>query len=208
MSPPAECQDRIDPRVTRTRACVLAAARAELIESGYTGTTIEAVAKRSGVARTTIYRHWPTRAQLVAEAFADVHPDPPDAVCASSADDLLALMLWLRDALETSNWGHMLPTLVDGASRDAELSSLQATTCHIRRERVTDSVQAALERGDLRPGTDPSAVVDQLTGPLFYRHLIRRQPTDDAYVKRLIAAVLRAHSPCPESAATPPDRNR
>lgn len=208
MPPTIDQSERVDPRVTRTRSCVLAATRQELVESGYTGTTIDAVAKRSGVARTTIYRHWPTRAQLVIEAFADAHQAPPAAASGNVADDLLTLLRWLRDALESTSWGQTLPALVDGASRDEELSALQATSCQTRRERVVDCVRAALARGDLEAGTDPSVVVDELAGPLFYRHLVRRQRTDDRYLIDLIAAVLKAHSPCSESAATPPDQNR
>jgi AcrR family transcriptional regulator len=199
---------RVDPRVTRTRAGVLAAARAELIEAGYSGTTVDSVAKRAGVARTTIYRHWPTLAQLVVDAFADARLDPPVTCSTDLVADLRTHLRWLRDALQNTAWGRMLPSLVDGASRDHELAELQASWCGVRRGRAIDCVQAALARGELTDETDPEAVVDQLAGPLFYRHLMIRQPIDQRYVDQLIAAVIKAHSPCPESVATPPDPNR
>ena len=64
--------DRVDPRVERTRLSVLAAAAELMAEVGWGGVTIESVSARSGVARTTIYRHWPDRLALLANAMASV----------------------------------------------------------------------------------------------------------------------------------------
>ena len=63
-----------DPRIERTRQVVLDAVLALVAESGYGAVTIEAVAARSGVAKSTIYRHWPGRAELVNDAFRTLQP--------------------------------------------------------------------------------------------------------------------------------------
>src|SRR6185437_7922491 len=58
-------------RTARTRAAVAAAVQAELLEVGYGGTTIDRIAKRAGVAKTTVYRRWGNVSQLVVDMFAD-----------------------------------------------------------------------------------------------------------------------------------------
>ncbi len=63
-----------DPRIERTRRLVLEATLALLAESGYGAVTIEAVAARSGVAKSTIYRHWPGRVELIRDAFLELKP--------------------------------------------------------------------------------------------------------------------------------------
>ena len=70
-----------DPRVSRTRAAVVQSAADLLIERGVAAVTIEAVVQRSGVTRSTIYRHWPTRGDIVAAAFTHLMPpshEPPE----------------------------------------------------------------------------------------------------------------------------------
>src|ERR1700735_5442980 len=64
---------RTDPRIERSRAVIIEAAVAELAEVGYGGVTIEAVAARAGVGKSTIYRHWRNRLELIADAFETFH---------------------------------------------------------------------------------------------------------------------------------------
>ena len=68
-----------DPRIERSRQVILRAALAELGEAGYGAFTIESVAARAGVAKSTIYRHWPDKVTLIADAFetAHAHTVPP-----------------------------------------------------------------------------------------------------------------------------------
>src|SRR6266487_3976075 len=69
----AQRENRIDPRVERSRMVVLEAAVDELADAGYGGVTIESVAARAGVAKSTIYRHWPDKLALIADAFETFH---------------------------------------------------------------------------------------------------------------------------------------
>ena len=83
----AKRDDRVDPRVERSRMVILEAAVEELAEVGYGGVTIESVAARAGVGKSTIYRHWPDKLALIADAFETFHvqmvPDLGDARRAS-----------------------------------------------------------------------------------------------------------------------------
>ena len=70
-------QPRVDPRIIRSRRAILEAALAELADRGYGAFTIDGVATRAGVARSTIYRHWPDRAGLIADAIDALNVQPP-----------------------------------------------------------------------------------------------------------------------------------
>lgn len=178
-----------DPRVARSRAAVIDAAVALLGEVGHKGTTIEAIAERSGVAKTTIYRHWATRAELLSEAFACVVE--PHAVPATGdlRDDLVTVGGSLAARLRDPAWSRLLATLVDAAQGDPELARRLAEFGHERRRAGRALIEQAVERGELRP-VDPDLVVQLLTGFLFYRRLVGGEPADDALVAEVVDLVL------------------
>jgi AcrR family transcriptional regulator len=182
----------LDPRVARTRAVVLAATRELLTADGVAGATIEAVSRRTGVARTTIYRHWDDVHALVSEAFDSmaVPWDPPDT--GRVRDDLVAHLGQLRDGLTQQCWGRVLPTLVDAASRDAAMRAHQARIVAARRTRTIDILRRGMERGELPAGCDLEALCDHVAAPVFYRHLLSGAPLDDAVVERCVDAALAA----------------
>jgi AcrR family transcriptional regulator len=180
----------VDPRVLRTRESVIAATRVALVEEGYAAITIDGIARRSGVARTTIYRHWGSLADLVIDAITliDEQWSAPDT--GSVRDDLVAQGSRLNEKLSTSDWGRALPTLVDGSSRDPELLRLHTLRTCQRRDQTIALVDRGIARGQLPSGVDASLVVDRIAGPIFYHHLILHQPIDRAYIARLVDDVL------------------
>ncbi|MDO8105643.1 TetR/AcrR family transcriptional regulator [Isoptericola sp. b441] len=129
---------RTDPRVVRSRAAVLAAATQLLATDGVAGTTIEAVAARSGVAKTTIYRHWPDQRALVRDAFGVALPMPAAPDTGTLAGDLLALATGLARALADSP-----------ADADAILDALAGPLFH--RRYVTGG---PLDEGAIRRAAD------------------------------------------------------
>ena len=110
-----ETQPRIDPRIAHTRAVVLDATAALLAEEGFAGLTVEAIAERSGVARSTIYRNWPDRTDLLIAGF--------DQLCSfSEVPDLGSIEAELRivatdlcENLQSAAWARALPSLVGAA---------------------------------------------------------------------------------------------
>ena len=190
LVPAAEPGERVDPRVVRTRATVLAATRDELAEGGFGSLCIDGVAKRSGVARTTIYRHWPSVAVLAHEAFRELAEPAPDIDTGSVRDDLLTHLRWLRTALEHSEWGRLLPHVLAASHHDPELAELHRAFGAERRRPALAAVARAVERGELAAGLDADALVDRLAGPLFYRCLVRLQPTTDADLEALVDGAL------------------
>jgi AcrR family transcriptional regulator len=180
----------VDPRVLRTRESVIAATQEALVEEGYAAITIDGIARRSGVARTTIYRHWGSIADLVIDAITliDEQWSAPDT--GSVRDDLVAQGNRLNEKLSTSEWGRALPTLVDGSSRDPELLRLHTLRTCQRRDQTIALVDRGIARGELPADVDAALVVDRIAGPIFYHHLILHQPIDHAYITRLVDDVL------------------
>ena len=182
---------RSDPRVLRSKAAILEACAELIAEEGFSGVSIEAVAARSGAAKTTIYRHWPSREALLIEAFGvctDATFAAPDT--GSLREDLRVVLGGLATKLNEGGWCSALSSLADAASRDPELERLHIVTLTERRRPLTDVLERAAQRGDLPGDLDIEDAVALLAGPLFYRAMIARQSVDDAFVARAVDAGL------------------
>ncbi|WP_088318156.1 TetR/AcrR family transcriptional regulator [Kineosporia sp. R_H_3] len=186
-------QDVLDPRQLRTRTKVFAAARAVLRRDGLGGTTIDAIAGEAGVARSTLYRNWPSRDDLLAEALDDLLEPPTDAGASLPvAAQLTRMLTGLAEALRSSEWGRTLPAVVAAIDSAPVVADRYARLTDERRSDVVAVVRSAVDRGELPPGLEPAAFVDALVGPLFYRHLVRRvatpRPWIDHHVRRTLDA--------------------
>jgi AcrR family transcriptional regulator len=180
----------VDGRVQRSRDRVLGTAFELLSESGVIGFTIDEVARRSGVAKTTIYRHWASREALVLEACARIsaEQDLPDT--GSLEADLTALLVNIGNLLGTARWSSVVPSLVDVAERDQEFAAVHATIQRGHAAPLGRVLDRAAERGDIPASTDRSFVVSALMGPLYYRRWFAREPIDDRFVADLVRSVL------------------
>ncbi|MEV0003717.1 TetR/AcrR family transcriptional regulator [Micromonospora sp. NPDC050980] len=182
-----------DPRIRRTRAAVLGTALGLLVERGVAGTTVEAVAERSGVAKTTIYRHWDGQAALVLDAFASVRRPPEDPDTGTLRGDLVALVTGLADAVSRGPAAALWFALVDAAERDPRLADLHHREAEARHAIIRRVVERGVGRAELPRGTDPAEVLDLLAGPIFYRRTTSGAPVDRRYAERLVDRVLRAY---------------
>ena len=123
---PALEPDEEDERVRRSKQSVLTATFRLLSETGLTGVSIDAVSRISGVAKTTIYRHWPSRSALILDACSKLRPKSEITDTGNLKDDLTALTFNLADRLRTARWATVLPSIMDAAERDPELAKLHA----------------------------------------------------------------------------------
>ncbi len=184
----------VDPRVTRSRTAVIAATLDLLAERGITATTIEAVAERSGVARTTIYRQWDGQPALVLDAIGTTLTIPPDPDTGTLRGDLLDLLGGLADALNSSPAAGLMPALIDAAERDPAFAALHHREATQRHHVVHTAITRGIDRGELCPGADPAEVLDMLTGPVFYRRLVSSGVVDRAFAQRVVDRVLTAYA--------------
>ncbi|MEO3825457.1 TetR/AcrR family transcriptional regulator [Actinomadura sp. B10D3] len=181
-----------DPRIARTRDRVLPATVELLAERGVGGTTMEAIAHRSGVAKSTIYRHWPGLPPLIIEAFTSLNQAAPDRPSTGELRQDLTLYLGeLARVITESPWAPLMTALVDGAERDESLRELLGALIKRRRARLEEIITAGLDRGELPGDTDPEFLAGVMGGALFYRRLISHESIDEAYVQRLVDTFVR-----------------
>jgi AcrR family transcriptional regulator len=179
-------------RSARVRHDVMAATPNLLVETGYDALSIEAVADRAGVHKTTVYRRWPTKAELVADALSErseQHVPVPDT--GTFAGDLTALARSVASNIGSADGTAMARTLVSAATTSAEVA---ATAADFWRERLALTgaiVDRAVERGELPRGTDPNLVIETLIGPLYVRLLLTGEPVDADFAGRAAALVAR-----------------
>lgn len=192
-----------DPRVERTRAVVLAAAWQLLSEVGVERTTIENVAERSGVARSTIYRHWTGKPQLVIDALADVR----DRACLEmSGDPIDALRNHLHDLGEMlrTPFSSVLCDLMATAERDPELANLHHSFVAARRRGTLDRVEELRSIGRVRDDISSDWLVDLAVGPLMYRRFSVHQPMTVEQIDHHIDALLALAAPAASSLPVQP----
>ncbi len=176
-----------DPRVTRSRRAVLAASVEELAERGYGGFTIDGVARRSGVARSTIYRLWSGKLPLVDEALSTLNP-PPAELASEAPPTAYDLLHHLDQALNTGPVAACLPALVDGAERDPAVRRLHHTQSRRRRRAMVEAVGRA--RPEVAGTRDAELIADALAGALFYTRLMSPRRLSRADLDRLVGLLL------------------
>jgi AcrR family transcriptional regulator len=172
------------------KAASLAAAYELLTEAGLGGVTFDEVSRRSGVAKTTIYRYWSTRSALLFDAVMQFAPRLQTPATGSFRGDLTALALGLAQRLETGRWSSAMPSIVDAAERDEEVAELQARTHAGMMSGFSAIAEQAQARGELGPDFDVSELTAAIAGPLFYRRWFSRQELDDAFVRDVVERVL------------------
>lgn len=182
--------DHEDPRRAKSRARVLATAVELLREDGLPGLTIEAVAARSGVAKTTIYRQFADRDELHLSAVHSVGCQVPIAHSADLIADITAFCTGLNAVLRDSDFGALLSTAVDGAERSESFAGMMHDLGAQRRQLLNERLHVAVANGMLPGDADLDVVIGQLVGPLFYRRFISRQATGPTFVGRLVSSVL------------------
>lgn len=162
------------PRSARAHQAVLEAAAALLCEYGPSGTSMDAVARRAGVSKATIYRHWSSKEELCVEAVScltlavDADEAPGD-----TRADLVETLRALERALYRSPTGRALPHLVGaGADHVGLARAWHEVLVAPARRRLAVLLRRAADDGDLRPDLDVELGVDLLIGPLLYRRLV------------------------------------
>jgi AcrR family transcriptional regulator len=183
------------PRSARAHEAILQAAVDELIEHGFSATTIEGIAARAGVARTTVYRHWSSLPQLCMDALEHLREPLPPPPSRSLPEDLVFLLQALRHLLTATRIGQLVPHLAAEARLHPDLSR---TYWNDYLARGSSAFAVVLRRGVaqslIRPDLDVELVIDLLTGPLFKRCLWQLE-TSDQDLTTIVDTVLAGLAP-------------
>ena len=191
------------PRSAEARRKVVAATTAIIVERGVGSLTIEDVATRSGVAKTTIYRRWPNRSALFVDLMGRLtETELPAPV---GRDALRGLHLELRTAGVNADRvpGRLMVSLLGEAQHDPEVrAALLERVLLPRREVRVRAIRRAQASGLLRRDLHPHVAVDLLWGPVFYRMLVRHEPVTPGFVTQVFDSVMAGLKSAPPAAKT------
>ncbi|WP_160050695.1 MULTISPECIES: TetR/AcrR family transcriptional regulator [unclassified Nocardiopsis] len=194
-------------RGAKVRAAVLAATLTELGERGYSGLSVEGVAQRAGVHKTTVYRRWRDRQSLVVDALGQVvAQDVPMPDTGTLEGDLRAMARSLVDVL-ASPTGAVIAAMLADAVRIPEVARARDRMFDDRVARARPVVERARARGELPPHTDPRDLVRALAAPVYLRLLVTGDPLDARAVEEAVRSALAAARPTgnpPAAPASPP----
>lgn len=179
------------PRSERANQAILDAALELLAEQGLDGLTMEGIADRAGVAKTTLYRRWSSREEVL-EAAAQKFVEEigvPDT--GTIGGDLLAL---LTSAIGVYSGlpGRVMPGLVAAMAQNPSLArAVRDGFLASRRTALRSVLERAIRRGELRRGIDVAITLDMLGGPLMYRLLVTGEPVDESTAAVVVETLLR-----------------
>jgi AcrR family transcriptional regulator len=180
----------VDPRVERSRRVILEAVLEELGEVGYGPMTIEAVAARAGVGKSTIYRHWPGKLELVEDAFRTLKAAVTVPEGGTFRDRAVGLLHQVAVLVAESTYSACMPALIDAAERDPKVRDFHNRFSAERRAVLVALLREGVEAGELPPGSDPELLADALVGPIVLRRLMMERPCDPDLVPSLVDQVL------------------
>lgn len=180
-------QRRFDPRAERAQAAVIAAAVSLFLDEGVGGFSIEAVAARSGVAKTTIYRRWANRDELLLEVFRQFSL----GLVLPSADlpaqeRVRQVIRQVAVAFASPEWQRALPALFGAGRHQQDLAALHDRIEAHQARVVSTTLEDAIAAGALPPDTDRGEALFALLGPLLMATLMRPEIVDEAFADRLV----------------------
>jgi AcrR family transcriptional regulator len=193
-SPASTSRNRGGARSERAEAAILTATRELLAQGGVRELTVEGVAARSGVAKTTIYRRWRSKDDLALAVLIDM---VETVVAIPERDDaraeLLALVQGAVRVLGKTLMGTVMQGLVSELATDSELAqAFRERVVSRRRAEVERVVQRGITRGELRPDIDVGLVHELLFGAVYYRLFLSGEPLDRKLAERLVDALMPA----------------
>ena len=172
------------------RRRVLEAALEVLGDDGLVGFTMEAVARRAGASKATVYRHWSGANALLVDAMdATFRPLPPPDT-GRVVTDVTQLLTAFVATVDHTPFPRLFAAFMDAAERDVTLAALHEDLTRRRREPLIIVLQRARDRGELTGDIDLELTVDMLAGPLFYRRFVAHRPIPPTLVDDLVSAVL------------------
>jgi AcrR family transcriptional regulator len=184
------------PRDAAAHGAILQAAIDLTREVGYDALAMDAVAARAGVGKATVYRYWPNKEMLMAEAVERIVRGAPAVDTGSVDGDLTILM---RGTMQMYR-DPATPPLLSGFIAAMARSPLIATKIRngfigVRRGAMREALERGIQRGELARDTDVELALDLLAGSMLWRSLMSGASITDTYTRGVVQRVLRAFAP-------------
>ena len=180
-----------NPRTTRVRQIILDAALDLLVQNGAGDVTVSRIAQETGVARTTIYRHWPDQSHLVIDTIDSlVAPHTPTTISHDLEADLITALSNLRARMTRRPFREFFAALLDHANQDQTFVAAQRRFVNGVLQPLHDILTAAIGRQELSTDVDISEACAVLAGPLFHKHVMVRSTISDDLIETTVRQFL------------------
>jgi AcrR family transcriptional regulator len=179
-------QRRPGGRSARVRAAVLRAALEELADVGWAGMSFEGVAARAGVHKTTVYRRWDSREELMLDAMLQRGTERvPIPDTGSLRQDLLEYGRLIVAGAQAPEAEGLARAIVSIGDRDPQLADASRRFWAARVDLASQIVERAISRGEIPAHADPRLVVEAMIGAMYFRLLLSGEPLDSQFVEGL-----------------------
>ncbi len=180
-----------NPRTTRVCKIILDAAAELLVHEGASAVTAVRVAEQTGVARTTIYRHFENPSGLLLAAIDQVvTPHIPTQITEDVEEDLITALSNLGMRMEKNPFRLIFTALLDQANQDERALAAQRRFVDGVLQPIEDVLSAAVERGALPATVAMESASARLAGPLFLQHVMLRTPISEALLRETVTQFL------------------
>lgn len=180
------------PRSEEARRRAVDAAVDAMLDLGVEGTTVEEIAARSGVAKSTLYRHFGTREQLLAEAVRSCIVELPTPDSGTLAEDLTQLFTRYDGSRDEVRLNELFPMLVDAARREPGMKAVLDTVVLERQRPMRTVLKLAQARGEIAPSLDLDTAVAIVIGPFTYRRMVQGAEITDDFVATAVRSAAAA----------------
>ena len=196
QSSQVEQQREVDGRIARTRAAVLRSATELLVQGGPSAVTIDAIVAHSGVAKSTIYRHWESRDDVLVDVIETCAPtlETPDPALGFE-HAVRAVVDQAYTALNDPEWARVIPALLLLKAHQSEIADLEERIGKHQDQTFETIIAIGVSEGRFPADADIEELAAQLIGPLVFAHLTGRPRVTKSFAKRVVEAFLRAHPP-------------
>lgn len=193
MDQPSRSAGTVRPggRTARVRAAVMDATQDVLVEHGFHGLTMDQVAARAGVGKTTVYRRWGSRAGLVTDLMNELATQSmPHADTGDIEGDLMANALSVLRAINDGRLSATFQAMIAAATSDEQAARALRVFYERRIGEWAGAVDLAVKRGELPQGTDGGELIRAVSAPLYYRLVVTREPVTLEDAERSVARAL------------------
>lgn len=188
---PLPLATEMDARVARTRAAVLRSATDLLVDGGPSAVTIDAIVAHSGVAKSTIYRHWESRDDILVSVIETCAPiiDPPDPSLGFEGG-LRAVAREFYATMIDPEWARIIPALLLLKSHQASIAEIEERMGERQDETLDAILHAGVAEGYLAAGTTVDELAALLIGPLMFGQLTGKPELTPEFVERVVDRLL------------------
>lgn len=176
----------------RNEACtgeILEAALHLVADVGIAGLTMDAVARRAGVGKATIYRRWTSKEALMLDAWMSCVRKPAAPDTGTLQGDLEALLGGIDSPLSDRELQRVFPQMIAAAKVNPDVADAYRAFVEQRRAPMRAVLLRGVERGEIDPALDLEVVQDLVIAPLMYRWIVTDAPIDEPMISQVIATV-------------------